>query len=179
MFRLNGTTYSLEKNIFGDTVIHEVEQKTDNYATEQPGSSIPFPVIDRISNIVPENLTVFIINNSDVVSITNGIVYYSKFKLQTDIFAAFPLVKSLQEDHRDLVMEMNGIIREYANVLCDEAIKNVSLISKAIHKQRNHLIYNNKRAMFDQRQLFELSWVAMRIQTLANQIVQFNVKKNQ
>lgn len=174
MFALNGVSYALKENIVGDAVIQAIDCEAKIEAIEQIGTSIPYPVIKSIIDIAPENVTMFIINNADIVTVTNGNINYWQIEKDTELFSAFPLVTSLRDDYRDLILAIDDIVHSYLLVLCDEAIRNVELISESIRMRSASLARRRrpKLAMFSHKRFLHLTWAQQKIQALADDIIQ-------
>lgn len=181
-FSINEHTYALKENEQGDVVIVSLEEEAPLKAQDQHGTSIPFPIIKAIKDIIPDKVTVFIIQDRDIVTITGDIIDYWQIEKGTNVFSAFPLAASLSQDFKELVAEMNEIIRRYLIVLCDDTIDSAFLLAKVVEINARQLLRKSShaKAMVNQKALFQLAWNQRNIQSAADHIIQApDVNKSQ
>lgn len=180
---MNDLVYDLKENDHGDVVIQVDEDDSEpinveviSDVVEKSGTKVPYPIIKHIVDISPDDTTIFIICDTDIVTTFNGVLTYYSVEFGTGIFGAFVMPDSPEDDHREISIAMSQIIREYLKILNNEAAQNAKLITDAINNSSK--ILNRERrpemAMYDYYNMYRLSLLQMNIQSLADKIIQYN-----
>lgn len=180
---MNDLVYDLEENDYGDIVIQTEDEQDGpinlemvSDVKEEIGSKIPYPIISQIVEITPDDITIFVICGTDIVTIFNKVVTYYSVEFGTDVFGAFVMPDSLDDDYTELSRQISLIIREYLKILCHEAAENAELITKSM-KRTAEILNRNRRpevTMHDYYNMYRMSLLQIEIQALADKIVQYN-----